>query len=96
MDITFESRVAIDPDVVFRDLDGEAVILHLGTGLYYGLDPVGTRMWTLLAEYGDLAQVFATLREEFDVSADTLRADLLRLVRELHEKGLVRVSSEVS
>ncbi len=96
MDITLESGVTIDPDVVFRDLDGEAVILHLGTGLYYGLDPVGTRMWILLAEYGDLARVFAALREEFDVSPDTLRADLLRLVTELHEKGLVRVGSEVA
>ncbi len=92
MTVSLDSRVAIDPDVVFRELDGEAVILHLGTGLYYGLDAVGTRMWQVLAAEGDVRRTFERLREEFDVAADTLQNDLLRLVGELQDKGLVRVT----
>lgn len=38
------SRVRIRDDVLSRDLQGEAVILNLNTGLYFGLDPVGTRI----------------------------------------------------
>ena len=44
-------RLTIPEDVVVRDLAGEAVLLHLGTGTYFGLDTVGTRIWHLLAEH---------------------------------------------
>lgn len=94
MPASLDSRVLIDPDVIFRELDGEAVILHLGTGLYYGLDSVGTRMWQLLAEHRSVRRVFDMLVEEFDVSPETLRADLLRLIDDLHDRKLVRLGPE--
>jgi hypothetical protein len=93
MSVSLDSRVTVHPDVVFRELDGEAVILHLGTGLYYGLDAVGTRMWQVLAEHGDLGVALDVLAAEYDVSRERLRADLVRLVEALCDKGLVRVTA---
>jgi hypothetical protein len=36
--------LSIPEDIVFRDLAGEAVILNLGTGMYFGLNAVGTQI----------------------------------------------------
>jgi len=86
-----DTRAHIDPDAVFRELDGEAVILDLETGLYFGLNEVGARIWQLIEAHGDLRQVFEILRQEFDVADGQLQHDLVTLVEQLREKGLVRV-----
>lgn len=82
-------RFVVHPSVVFRELDGEAVLLHLDTGVYFGLDPVGTRVWTLLLEHGSPAAVCERMLDEFDVPSDVLQPDVLRLLDELRDKGLV-------
>ncbi len=79
----------VSPSVVFRELSGEAVLLNLESGVYYGLDPVGTRVWSLLTQNHPLRVVCSIMVEEFDVEPDVLERDLVRLVGDLCEKGLV-------
>lgn len=88
-------RFVVHPSVVFRELDGEAVLLHLDTGVYFGLDSVGTRVWSLLLEHGSPAGVCERMLEEFDVSPDVIERDVLGLVDELRDKGLVLPAPEV-
>jgi len=84
---TLESSISVPKDVLFRDVDGEAVILNLKDGKYYGLDPVGTRMWTVLAEQKQVRAAHRILLEEYDVSAEQLEQDLVQFVDKmaLHE-----------
>lgn len=84
--------VKISEDVVFRDLSGEAVILNLATGTYFGLNEVGTRMWNLIAEGKSGEQVIETLLGEYEVEEKQLRSDYESLVKQLLEKGLVKAS----
>jgi len=91
--VSLESSVAIGEDVVSRDLEGEAVILNLESGIYFGLDKVGTRIWSLLQEDGSLRRAFEAVQHEYDVAPEKLEGDLLRLVEELRAKGLLSVSS---
>ena len=90
--VSLECDVAISEDVVSRDLEGEAVILNLESGTYFGLDRVGTRIWSLLQEGGSLRGVFEVIQQEYDVAPETLERDLLGLVQELRAKGLLSVS----
>jgi Coenzyme PQQ synthesis protein D (PqqD) len=90
--VSLQSNVAISEDVVSRDLEGEAVILNLESGTYFGLDKVGTRIWSLLQQHGSLRQVFDSMQQEYEVTPETLERDIVRLVGELRGKGLVRVS----
>lgn len=90
--LSLESRVSISDDAVFRELDGEAVILHLESGMYYGLDPVGTRLWQLIDSHHELRPVYDAALEEFDVDPATLQKDLLQLVSDLATRQLVVVS----
>ncbi|SRR6187200_3105484 len=91
--ISLDNRVAIHQDAVFRELDGEAVILQLEAGMYFGLDPVGTRLWQLIETHGQLRPVVEAALQEFDVPADVLERDLIELVSRLSEKELVVVES---
>jgi hypothetical protein len=82
-------RLRVSEDVVFRELDGEAVILNLDSGIYFGLDEVGTRFWQLIEQDDRVEAALATLESEYEVAADVLRADVSRLVSTLVEKGLL-------
>lgn len=82
-------RLAIHPSVVFRELEGEAVLLNLDSGVYYGLDAVGTRVWALVAEHGTERGVCDQMEREYDVLPEVLARDVARLLGELCEKGLL-------
>ena len=87
--IELPPRLRVPDEVVARDLAGEALLVHLGTGTYFGLDATGTRIWQLLAEHGAREKVVALMLEEFDVPEAQLRRDLDALVTQLLEKGLL-------
>ncbi len=77
-------------DVILRELDGEAVILHLGDESYYGLKESGTRMLQLLTSGDSIEAAFRSLLEEFEVGEETLRADLCQLVDSLLDSKMIR------
>ena len=83
--------VQLSPDVLFRQLREEAVLLDLETQRYFGLDEVGARLWSLLAEDPRLERAQAALLLESDVEAETLARDVDSFLAELAAKGLVRL-----
>lgn len=84
-----ESTLQIPKDVLFRQVTGEAVLLNPATNQYYYLDEVGTRMWLLLTEHGQLEPVVQVLLQEYAVEENQLRRDLNSLVDKLLELGLL-------
>ena len=88
MTVSVDTTVRIPEDVVFRELDGEAVLLNLESGIYFGLDPVGTRIWQLVEEHRALRRVLTELQTEYEAPAADLEADLVRFVDQLRGKGL--------
>lgn len=95
MATSFADRVTTSPDVMFRTVGEEAVLLNLKTELYMGLDPVGTRMWELLTKSASIEEAFGALLTEYDVEADRLRVDLEKFIDRLIEKELIEVSPAV-
>ena len=91
--LTLDSRVRPSDKTLFRNVEGEAVLLGLDAGAYFGLDPVGTRIWELLAERQLLRDVLSGIVQEFEVDEPRAEADLLRLVRELAARKLVVVDA---
>jgi len=87
-------KLRIPDDVIFRILGDEAVILNLASGVYFGLDSVGTRMWQLLSEHGSTDKVVEAMLAEFEVEEGKLRNDLDDLIRQLSEKGLVKTDAQ--
>jgi len=79
----------VSEGVVFRELEGEAVLLNLDSGMYFGLDQVGTRVWQLLAEHQRVPLVIEKMLEEYEVERVALEADVARLLAALVDKGLL-------
>ena len=73
--MSFQQRVTIAPDVLFRVIGDEAVLLNLESELYLGLDSVGTRMWLVLQESPTIQAGYDTLTGEYEVAPDVLRRD---------------------
>lgn len=91
MKLTLSQQAKPSDDVLFQEVGGEAVLLNLASESYFGLDPVGTRIWVLLSQDARLQAAFDVMREEYDVDPALLESDLLALVGKLVEVGLVRV-----
>lgn len=75
------------------DLGGEAAILNLDTGIYYGLDPIGAKVWFLLERPRSFAEISAALVDEYDVHVDQCRRDLDELLASLEDAGLIEIVS---
>ncbi len=88
--LAFEAKIS--PDVLFRELAGEAVLLDLKSQRYFGLDPVGTRIWQLLDERGRTEGVLQAMLDEFEVEEADLRRDIADFLRELEEAGLIELT----
>ena len=86
--ISIENSFVLSKDAIFRDLDGEAVVLNLASGAYFGLNQVGTRIWQLIEQDGRLQNVLARLGEEYEAAPQQLEHDLLDLVSRLAQAGL--------
>jgi len=89
-----ESVVLAVEDQASCDLAGEAVILHLSSGVYYGLNGVGARIWELLRGPKRIAQIRDAILEEYQVDRETCTRDLLALLDQMREAGLVQVRGE--
>ncbi len=71
------------------DLAGEGAILDFKSGIYYGLDEVGARIWKLIAEPRIVGEICDTILAEYDVEAEVCERDVIALLGELAAKGLV-------
>ena len=89
--VNFTCRVTVPETVLFRELDGESVLLNLDTESYLGLNEVGTRMWSVLTTCPTIQAAYDELQTEYDVAPDVLRQDLENLLDQMLEHGLVQI-----
>jgi hypothetical protein len=85
------SRVAVPRHVLVRALDKESVLLNLETERYFGLDEVGTRMWQILTTSPSIEEACRRLLDEYDVEDGELRENVLELLDQLLNNGLLHV-----
>jgi len=87
-----ERKIEIPDHVMSRQVGEETVILDLGSGTYFGLDPVGTRVWQLAEAGLGVSQIIGTLVNEYEATEDQLRQDVTALLDDLVTRGLVQLS----
>jgi hypothetical protein len=78
---------------VSAPLGEELAMMDVDAGTYYVLDDVAAFIWSRLSEPTRVAELVSDLGERYDVSPDRCEADVLPFLRQLHEKGLVRVQA---
>jgi hypothetical protein len=91
--VTMDTVLVTSSEVLFQEIGGESVLLDLASEQYFGLDAVGTRIWSLVDGHASLTAIHHALCAEYDAPADRIRADVLALAQRLLEAGLVRAAS---
>lgn len=86
--------MVVAKEQVSCDLGGEAAILNLKSAVYYGLDPVGARIWNLIQEPKRIKEIYEILLKEYNVEPGRCERDLLALLEKLVEEGLIEVKDE--
>jgi PqqD family protein of HPr-rel-A system len=89
--LTAATVVVASGDQLASELGGEAVVLDLASGTYYGLNETGARIWSLLESPITVGDVCRHLRQEFDVGADECEQAVVQLLQQLVTAGLVEV-----
>ena len=90
-EITLRSRMNPAGDVLFREMEGEGVLLNLKSGIYFGLNVLGARIWDLIGKHKNLDRVVETIAGEYEVERHRCEEDIIRLARDLHRNGLVEI-----
>ena len=91
--LTFMSQISVRPDQLSSDLDGETILLHMTSGLYYGLNDVGARIWSLIQTPQTLASLRETLLSEYDVTSDVCDQELNALLTDLNAAELIEIKN---
>ena len=86
--------VSMSEQILFQKVDGGVVLLNAVNGEYYGLNEIGTRIWELLQEGQSAVSVMASLLQEYNVSEQQLRQDVVKFLGYLQSRGLVEVREQ--
>jgi hypothetical protein len=89
--ITPDSTVVATSQQLSRDVGGEVVILGLNEGIYYGLNPVGARVWNLIQDPRRVGDICDAIMREYDVSQERCESDVLDVLQQLAGQQLIEV-----
>ena len=87
--MNLNQTITLSAEVISQEVSGETVLLDLESENYFGLDEVGTRIWQLIKESGDLQAIYNTLLDEYEVEEQRLQTDLEALLGEIAGLGLI-------
>lgn len=88
--MNLSGKVTIPSHVMARQVGDETVILDLASGTYFGLNPVGARIWQLVSEGKTIGRVLESVLAEFEVTAAEAERDLDNLLSELRSRELIK------
>jgi Coenzyme PQQ synthesis protein D (PqqD) len=88
--ISLKTILVASKENVSCSLGEEAAILDMRSGKYYGLDPIGARVWKLLDQPKSVEELRAAILEEYKVEPAECENDLLLLLETLRTEGLVK------
>ncbi|MDR5684462.1 MAG: PqqD family protein [Armatimonadota bacterium] len=93
--ITAQTKIVRNDRVVYQELaPGQgAVLLHLDTAHYHGLNPVGALIWDLLGTEGaTLGEVLAGVRAAVPDAPDAVERDVREFIQALADRDVVRTT----
>ena len=87
--LSLQTIVARRDEPLTARVDDDLVMLDPRQSRYFGVDPTGRRIWELLEEPRSVESLCTALQDEFEVSAETCRADVLAFLEQMSDAGLL-------
>jgi hypothetical protein len=89
-----ELTIVSAEDQISRDLDGEAVILNMKTGVYCGLNETGARIWQLIHKPVKFHKLLDILIDEYNAETEQCSKDLIEILNKLNNNKLIKIYNE--
>ncbi|WP_051305946.1 PqqD family peptide modification chaperone [Desulfogranum mediterraneum] len=86
-----QGQLKIGQDLVHQELDGEMVILNIQSGQYFGIEEIGSRIWTMLEQGMRPAAMVQGLIAEYAVEETLCREQVAAFLDELLQEGLIEL-----
>jgi Coenzyme PQQ synthesis protein D (PqqD) len=93
---THLSIVKRTADQVSCDMAGEAIVLNMKSGVYFGMDEVAALIWNLLETPHSVGEIRDAIMQKYDVDAQSCEQDLVSFLDNLHSAGLIEIDNEQS
>lgn len=92
MSITMENIVSRNPDLLAVPMDGDLVMMSISEGHYFGINPVGVRIWEALENSQTVRQLCEIITNEFDVDKQTCESDVRNFIQKMLEAKVVTMA----
>ena len=89
--ISMRTIIVAAPEQVAADIAGEVAIINLNSGMYYGLNAMGARIWALIQEPRKVDEIRTVIVKEYEVEPERCERDIVSLLEELAAAGLIEV-----
>ncbi len=86
--------VTVSDDLTTADLGGEAIVLDVKSGNYFGLNEVGAFILECIRQPVSVREVIDRMLEEYDATREQITQDVVQFLQQLQEQGLIRVTDE--
>ena len=88
-DLKLSTVVVKNKELLETTVDDETILLSIAHSKYYGMDPVASRIWSLLQDPISIKEIIVTLLTEFDVSEDECEKDVFEFLENLVEEKML-------
>lgn len=85
-----DSRYVAEAGHLVAEMASEIVVLHKDTGVYFGLNRVGKRIWDSLQNEVSVSELVSMVVSKFDAEESVVRKDVEFILSELVKVGLAR------
>ena len=90
-DVIETTRISRNPAILTAEVDGEAVMMSIAAGRYYGLDNIGTVIWKRIDPPCSFADLVDQLALEYDADRATIASDVRALLNRMAQQDVVRL-----
>lgn len=88
-EITLDTVVQLDPELIFSKVGEEIVLLSMETGDYFKVNAVGSRIWDLISEPMEIAEICNVLKSEYEIDSDVCENEVVSFISELKAKSFL-------
>ena len=92
MNLELSQKISRHSDILSAEIGGEAVMMSIEKGAYFGLNPIATRIWDLIDQPQSIAELIAVISAEYEVSDEQCSADVQEFVADMLARGIAQLA----
>jgi hypothetical protein len=82
-------------EIIDGSLDDNQIMMHIGKGKYFGLNPVGKRIWELIENPKTLYEITELLLSEYNLSAEQCKQEVQIFMEKAVKYGIITKNEDV-